>query len=235
MNKTIYTLNIGGYAPEITALTYPLMRYYAHKIGANFEVIDQRRFPGWPVTYEKFQIYERATANGDDWSIYLDSDTLVHPETIDWTQYLPFDTCAHNGRDFAGIRWRPNDWFRRDGRNIGSCNWNTIASRWCRDIWRPAEHDEPHRLVDEIYPTVNERNCGLIDAPHLIDDYWCSCNIARFGLKFTTLMELQKSLGFDPATSGFFYHEYTIGIPEKLLNMKKVMEERWRLPKTSPP
>jgi hypothetical protein len=29
IKKTIYTLNIGDYAPEICALTYPLMRAYA--------------------------------------------------------------------------------------------------------------------------------------------------------------------------------------------------------------
>ena len=84
-------------------------------------------------TYEKFQIFDRAERNGDDWSIYLDADTLVHPDTPDWTQHIPFDTVAHNGSDFAGLRWRSNEYFEMDGRNIGSCNWNTMASSLCRD------------------------------------------------------------------------------------------------------
>jgi hypothetical protein len=29
MKKTIYLLNVGDYAPEITALTYPFIRYCA--------------------------------------------------------------------------------------------------------------------------------------------------------------------------------------------------------------
>ena len=36
MRKTLYVLNVEGYAPQITALTYPLLRYYADRIGAEF-------------------------------------------------------------------------------------------------------------------------------------------------------------------------------------------------------
>ncbi|HWB97853.1 MAG TPA: hypothetical protein VG672_14160 [Bryobacteraceae bacterium] len=45
IKKTVYTLNIGDYAPEICALTYPLMEAYARKIGADFHVIRERKFP----------------------------------------------------------------------------------------------------------------------------------------------------------------------------------------------
>jgi len=230
--KTLYTLLVDNYAPEITRLTLPLLKHYARKIGARFEVIDERRFPAWPVTYEKFQIFDRAERNGDDWSIYLDADTLVHPDTPDWTQYLPADTVAHNGCDFAGLRWRPNKYFKRDGRNIGSCNWNTTASALCRDLWRPSEETDPAKLVDEIFPVITELNSGLINPQHLIDDYHCSYNIARHGLKFTTLIELQKSLGFDPTKSGFYYHEYTIPVAEKAANMEKVLTDNWKIPKS---
>ncbi len=57
IRKTVFTLNIGNYAPEITALTYPLLHYYAERIGAEFRIIKARMFPGWPVQYEKLQIY----------------------------------------------------------------------------------------------------------------------------------------------------------------------------------
>lgn len=53
VKKTIYTLNIGDYAPEICALTYPLMQAYARKIGAEFHVIRERKFPDWPLDYEQ--------------------------------------------------------------------------------------------------------------------------------------------------------------------------------------
>ena len=60
LRKTIYTVNIGDYAPEICALTYPLMQAYARKIGADFHVIRERKFPAWPVVYEKLQVHELA-------------------------------------------------------------------------------------------------------------------------------------------------------------------------------
>ena len=228
MSKTLYTLVVDNYAPEIVELTFPWLQLHAQKMGARFEVIDERRYPDWPVTYEKFQIYDRAEKNGDDWSVFLDADTLVHPETPDWTAYLPPDTVAHHGRDFAGVRWRTNKYFQRDGRNIGSCNWNTTASSLCRDLWHPLGMVHPSIVVANIFPTVGENNTGLIQPAHLIDDYVCSLNIARYGLKFTTIRELQKSLGFDPTKTGFYFHEYTIPVSEKVERLAETID-RWGL------
>ena len=212
IKKTLFTLNIGNYAPEITAITYPLLKYWANKIGADFHTITERKFPDWPVTYEKLQIYELAQQMGNDWNIYVDSDAVIHPETLDWTLYLPKDTVSHNGRDFANIRWRYNDYMRRDGRHWGSCNWFTIASDWCVDLWRPLDipFDE---AVENIFPTRQERN-AVTERDHLIDDYSLSNNIARFGLKAKTIMDVQKDLGF--ADSSFHYHLYNITEKEKL-------------------
>lgn len=221
--KTLYTLNVNGYAPEITALTYPLLRRYAAKCGAEFYVIGERRFPDWPVTYEKLAIYDLARERGDDWSMYIDSDALVHPETPDWTNFLPRDTVAHNGTDMAAVRWRYDEYFLRDGRNIGSCNWLAIASAWCRDLWRPLDLT-PEQAVANIFPTVDEINT-VITPEHLIDDYALSRNIARFGLKVKTLMELQQ--GLFPGAN-FFYHEYTIGITEKVAKLRQIIAD-WRL------
>jgi len=140
MRKTIYTLNLNGYARAITDLTYPLLRHYAAKIGADFVVIDQRQFPGWPVIYEKLQVASLARQRGDDWAFYLDSDTLVHPETVDFTDFLSRDTVAFNGVDMAAVRWTTDDDFRRDGRYVGACTWCVLASRWTvGDLWHPLE------------------------------------------------------------------------------------------------
>jgi hypothetical protein len=111
----------------------------------------------------------------------------------------------------ANVRWRYDDYFLRDGRNIGSCNWNTTASAWCVDLWRPIDDLTPEQALDNIYPTMDELNCGaIIRRDHLIDDYALSRNIARFGLKIQTLLALEQSLGFKEA--GFFWHAYTIPI-----------------------
>src|SRR5271167_1374086 len=137
MRKSLWTLNVENYAPEITALTYPLLKRYARKIGADFRVITTRKFPEWPVTYEKMQVYEGGKEN--DWNIYIDSDAIVHPDMFDPTDHMGGDTVAHNGRDFAGNRWVYDRFFRRDGRHIGSCNWFTVGSDMCIDLWRPLD------------------------------------------------------------------------------------------------
>jgi hypothetical protein len=220
MKKTIYLLNIGNYAPDITAITYPRIEFYARKIGAQIEMIDSRCFPEWDLDYEKLQIHQRAQANSSDWNIYIDSDALVHPELPDVTELIPRDTVAHNGSDFAGIRFRYDAYFQRDGRHIGSCNWLALASAWCIDLWHPLDDLTPDEATAAITPTVDEDN-SHVTAAHLVSDYALSRNIARYGLKFTTLTALWSSLGLTP---NFFWHVYTLPVEEKLIEMKKIVK-----------
>ena len=218
--KTLYLLNIDDYTPEITALTYPHIEFYANKIGADIYVIDECKFSDWHTGYEKLQIYELSKQRNDDWSIYFDSDALIHPELPDLTALIPRDTVAHNGSDFASIRWKYDEYFLRDGRNIGSCNWLAVASSWCRDLWRPLDDLTFEQAVQNITVTVEERNT-VITPEHLVDDYALSRNIARFGLKFTTLIELWAKVGLNSAN--FFHHQYTLSLDEKIANIKEVI------------
>ena len=227
MKKTLFVLNVDNYAPEITKLTYPLLRYYADKIGANFYEITERKFTDWPVTYEKLQIYELGKKMGNDWNIYIDSDALIHPETLDWTVYMNKDTIAHNGNDMANIRWKYDEYFLRDGRHFGSCNWFAIASDWCLDLWKPLDISL-QKALSSIYPTVDELNT-VITPEHLIDDYALSRNIARYGLKTTTLKAIQDKVGLPDAY--FHWHIYTEPVKEKVARMKKVIED-WKIPES---
>ena len=227
VKKTVYTLNVGDYAPEICALTYPLLQAYASKIGAEFRVIRERRFPGWPLDYEKLQIHELAREDGNDWSIYIDSDALVNPEMFDVTEHLHKNTVCHNGKDMAGIRWKYDQYFRRDGRHIGSCNWLAIASDWCLDLWRPLDDLTPEEAIANIYITVGERNSGYCETAHLISDYTLSRNIARFGLKVQTVIDVCAHLGWrgpggQPA-SPFLFHKYAISREQKVREMLTIL------------
>ena len=226
MRKAIWVLNVDNYAPEITALTYPYIKAYAHKIGAEFCEITERKYKQWPVVCEKMQIHDLARVHGAEWNIYFDSDTLVHPETPDFTVYIPKDTVAQNGSDFSNIRHRYDEYFLRDGRNIGTCGWLTIASEWCLDLWHPCEDLTPEEVIDRCYLTVDEHNCGVMDKAHLSDDYIMSRNVARYGLKYVKLMDVQKKLFPDGAQ--FFWHAYTIPNDEKVQQLKEMLD-RWRL------
>lgn len=224
--KTVYTLNIGNYEPAICELTYPLMKHWAGKIGADFHVISERKFPEFPVVYEKLQIRELAAQHGNEWSIYIDSDALVNPEFFDPTNFVHKDTVVHNGRDMANIRWRYDQYFRRDGRNIGSCNWFTMASDWCLDLWTPLEIPLSEAL-QRISITTNEHNSGQCKTEHLIDDFTLSRNIARFGLKFDTITEICGRLGWKMpdgrGASPFLFHLYALPTEVKIQRLLDVL------------
>lgn len=222
MKKVLYTLNVNDYAKDITDMTYPLLRNYADKIGAEFQIISTRKYPDWPVVYEKLQIFELGKDN--DWNIYIDSDAVVHPDLFDVTEHLTKDQVLHNGRDLAGNRWKYDNYFRRDKRHIGSCNWFTVASNWCIDLWHPLDISL-EEAVSNIYPTVSEVNSNNITPDHLIDDYTLSRNIAKYGLHFTTLTDILNTV--DPK-GNYLWHQYTISVPEKVQAIKDVLVN-WKL------
>jgi hypothetical protein len=220
--KTIFTLNI-NYPNDITELTYPLLQAFATKCNADFYQITERKFPEWPVTFEKLQIFELAQRMGNEWSIYLDGDALVHPDTFDPTEHLSKDTVLHNGRDMAGNRFQYDRFFRRDGRHIGSGNWFTVASDWCVDLWEPPRDLTPAQAVAQIQPQTFEQVRG-ITPDHLVDDYVLSRNIAKYGLKFKTYSDLINDLHLNGAE--YFWHQYTMPTEVKIRELKQVLT-RW--------
>ena len=221
MKKTIYTLCVNDYEPAIRELTFPLIQHYADKIGADFQVIKERKFPEWPIVYEKLQLHE--LAKDRDWTIFLDADTLVSPEMFDVTDHLGKDTICQNGKDMAGVRWRYDEYFRRDGRNYGACNWCTIASDWCRDLWKPLDDLTPEQAFGRIHITIGEHNSGQCHTEHLIDDFTLSRNVARYGLKTDTITDICGRLGWKTPDgkgfSPFLFHMYTISAEEKIKRM----------------
>jgi len=222
LKKTVYTLSVDNYAPELTELTFPLIQMYAEKIGAEFKVIKERKYPDMPPIYEKMQLFELSKEN--DWTIYLDADTLIHPDFPDVTVLLNKDTVAFHGADFAPVRWRYNNDFLRDGRNIGACNWFAVASDWCSDLWHPLTIPFKEAVIN-IFPTVCELT-SVVKREHLIDDYLLSWNIARYGLKHTLIQKKLMDVGFD--TRAYLYHEYTKPIEEKRVFMEKMLQN-WRI------
>jgi hypothetical protein len=215
MRKTLWTLNIGNYAPELCELTYPLLLAYARKIGADFQIINERRFPEMPVVYEKLQIFYLGAAN--DWNVYVDSDAVIFPDMFDVTERLRKDTVAHYHRDHCINRFKSNDYFRRDGRDIGAANWFAAASDWCMDLWHPfGEHYFDgacvEKILEEIRPIVVERQAGIVPG-HLIDDYTLSLNIARYGLKFTTVAEMMRQSNDQGV---YAWHTHRLPLQKKL-------------------
>lgn len=219
----VFTLNIDDYAPNIRSLTYPWIKYFAKKIGAEFIEITERKFTGWPVVYEKLQIHD--LGKGYDWIYFFDADTLIHPECIDFSWHIPNDTVLHNGQDMSHVRFRYDEHFAKDARHIGTCGWFTLAPNKCIDIWTPTDQTL-EEVLDCCWPTVAEKNSGLIDKGHLTDDYVMSRNIARLGIKHETVVELLPKIRLTEAE--FFFHEYLIPVDTKVVKLKETIK-RWGL------
>jgi hypothetical protein len=224
MKKILYTLNVPTeegkqYEPEIVAMTLPLMKNYAKKIGAEFVEIKDRKFPDYPIPYEKFQIYDLAKKSGADWNIFADCDALCHKDYWDPTVLLPMDTTASYGTDFTPMRFKPDAYFLRDGRYIGKGNWLGIFSKNCLDYYHPLDDITKEEAVANITPTAQEQANGCT-ATHLLDDYTVSRNISRYGLKHVLLPELEAAR---KAGAGYLYHMYAMTSAKKLLLLRKTL------------
>jgi glycosyltransferase involved in cell wall biosynthesis len=220
MKKAIFLLNINNYAPGITELTYPLIERYAKKIGAEIKMITERKFPGFPVQYEKFQIYELAQEMGNDWNIYFDSDLLIHPDMFDITNFVGKDMVLFNEIDMSGNRYTYNKYFMRDGRNIGTTSWFNMCSDWTLDLWHPFEGSYEEEIKG-IFPIVKEEKAG-IDAAHLFDDFVVSQNVARYGLNVRLFQDILRELR--RPEEEYLCHRYTMSEPEKVEWMHMVLK-----------
>ncbi len=219
--KAVWVLNIGDYAPEITEVTYPYIKAYAEKIGADFNQITERHWPEAPTTYEKLQLHWLGEKY--DWNIYIDSDALVHPDMFDVTRHIYPDTVLQYGSDLAGTRWRDDKYFRRDTRQISSCNWFTVASKDCLDLWHPLEDLSIEQALGNLRPSLKER--PTCSDGHLIDDYVLSRNIARYGLHYRKFLDLLKHLHSEGAQ--LFFHTHLLTRAEKAFVLPRIMAECW--------
>ena len=221
MNKTLYTLNIGAFEPAITALTFPLLRNYARKIGAEFVVITERRFPGWPIPVEKLQIHRLADERCDQWSYFFDADALIHPDFFDPIEHVDKATAMHAALDLSTTRFVPDRYFRRAKSMRSPGNWCAIASDWCRDLWEPPTDITLQECLSRINPTTFEAG-RQITREHLVDDFLVARNAAKYGLHVETLMDLCDRLK-EPRR--YLHHAYAVSGDEKLDQIKRVLKQ----------
>jgi hypothetical protein len=170
---------IDNYFPELVSLTLPTVEKYAKKINAKINIISNRKFPDWPILYEKIQVYQ--DGQDADWNILMDADILIHPDTPNPLNgfILPFQIASKDAYN-ADTQLVLDDYFKRDGRNIGLSTCVIIAHKTCHDIWTPLD-------------MTPEEACSKIKIDRMIVDEYCiSRNLARFGLKLTAPLDPQK-------------------------------------------
>ena len=210
MKKLLVTFDI-NYSKEITDITYPYMKSYADKIDADFKIITERKYPNEPVICEKFQVYD--ISKEYDWTILIDCDAIIHPNCPDVTEVYNKDVVIFNAYDLYPLRFKHNNYTRRDGRNIGASPWFSVFSDWTRHLWKP--YKNPTQYLGEINLIHKEKNFGY-KPEHILTDYLVSRNIAKYGLKVKTVIHNMFSSYPQDGYPLFFIHQYCISQKEKI-------------------
>ena len=212
MKKTIHLLNVDNFFPEMWELTLPRIQAYASRIGADVQIISERKNPDFPPTYEKTQIYE--LGKDSDWNILIDADVIVSPTAPDLTN-LPWsrpDTVLF-GSNFQASQWFAADqYFLRDGRNIGIASSMMVVPFTCHDFWTPLEFGY------DVASTRTRRQ-------HILDEYCFSRNLARYGLKFNGIGNDEHFVHIGTCADGVYGTENDETREQKVERAKRVIEE----------
>ena len=185
MRKLIHVVNINDFFPELFALTYPTIRSYAERNGYMINMITERKFPDYPINYEKMQVYE--DGKDADVNILCDADMLIHPEFPEVTQFLKRDSIAFN--DNYNISWKYHvdriRYFMRDGRDVGIATNFVVSSDWTHDVWEPLSLSQ--KDIEDLAKKENTDTGGADGRGwgHYADEFAISYNMAKYGLKYT--------------------------------------------------
>ena len=185
MRKLIHVVNINDFFPELFALTYPTIRSYAERNGYMINMITERKFPDYPINYEKMQVYE--DGKDAEVNILCDADMLIHPEFPDVTEFLKRDSIAFN--DNYNISWKYHvdriRYFMRDGRDVGIATNFVVSSDWTHDVWEPLSLSQ--KDIEDLAKKENTDTGGADGRGwgHYADEFALSYDMAKYGLKYT--------------------------------------------------
>ncbi|MBM3207921.1 MAG: hypothetical protein FJZ57_04875 [Chlamydiae bacterium] len=170
MIKRIHIVNINNFFPELFELTYPTVEAYAKKFGYEINLITERKFPDWHINYEKMQVWE--DGKGANLNILLDADVLIHPEFNDVMTFVPRNFIAFNDNYNASAKFKLNNYFIRDQRDVGIASNFVVSTDLTHDVWKPLK----------ITPEEGKEITFVREGD--IDEYCLSHNMAKYGLKY---------------------------------------------------
>jgi hypothetical protein len=184
MKKAIFTVLVDNYLPELCKKTLPTIKAYADKIGADYILIKNRKYPDFPPTYEKMQIYE--LGQGYDFCLLIDADFIIDANAPDFTTgILPGYVGVLEAFD-AGNLFLKDEYFIKDGRNIGLVSCLVLTDKETHKLWEP---------LDVPWSEARLRT----KREFIIDEYCLSRNLAKYGFKFT-------GLNYSDEIKKLFYH-----------------------------
>ena len=178
MSYCIHVLNIGDYFPELYKLTIKTIEAFAERIGADLNIITERKYENWPVLTEKLQIYE--AGKGYDWNLLLDADILVHPDAYDPFNNLHPAFVGCKDSYHANTQLFIDKYFYRDGRNVGLSSCVVATSQLTHDLWKFPKDLTKEEILSNI---LQERK--------IVDEYVISRNLAKYGLHYRELYPIR--------------------------------------------
>ena len=206
MKKILHLVNIGDFFPELFSLTFPTVQAYAERCGYEINLITERKFPEFHINYEKMQVWE--DGKDADVNLLVDADVLIHPHFPDVKDNVPPHHIAFNDNYNASSKFNLNDYFLRDGRDVGIASNFVVSYRSTHDLWRPLEitPDEGRRIT-----FVREGD---------IDEYCISQNMSKYGLRYT-------GITWEPWQREFLIHTGT-GDKPLALRMAHEALNKWK-------
>lgn len=222
-------MSLNDWEPEITSRTFPLMKHYAKKIGADFWHINQRKYPNAPIGYERFQIHD--VADQYDWVIQLDADLVLHPDMPDVTALVDKDTILISTPDSSLKRFLADKYFYRDGRFISVPGFFTVTSDWCKDFWKLPDDLTPDEAIAKVTPTQHEWGRWenkVFNGSHLVVDYIWSRNVARYGLKYKTFQDVFIPPLLNPIED-YVMHNSHLPPGHKRKHVIDVVDKYWKI------
>jgi hypothetical protein len=175
MSTAIWVVAVNNYLPELCAVTFPNLREFADRLGAEFHVITERKFPSFPPTYEKLQIHKLGEKY--DWNILIDADIIIHPDLPDprvrtgaqfLGTYYGYDLkVAMNRLDPYMIQYATT----HGNRLHGIVTNFLVSSCLVHDIWEP---------LDVEFEECKDWCCR----PHILDEYAVSRNLGKHGIEY---------------------------------------------------
>jgi hypothetical protein len=180
VKKCVHTVAIGNWRPDICEITLPNLKAYADRIGADFNVIREAKFPTFPPNYERFQILE--LGRGYDWNFNIDADTIMHPEAEDPTERI-------HPREFSSLwgisakhYFAPHWLFEKDGRDQGISDNFTVSSSLIHEM-----------MFERLNMTYDEMVKYCIRDPRQVSEFNFSMNLAKYGIPLNgSLMDHSK-------------------------------------------
>lgn len=166
----MHVVCIDNWYPELTHYTLPLIKFWAKRIGADFNLITKPKFPSFPPNYERLQIYE--AGKNYFWNINIDIDYMIHPEMEDPTEGAnPYVVMTEGRMETAGY-FKPNVYFLRDARGQSVGDSFVVSSVFTHDIWTP------------LNCSYEEASKECLKESRQVSEFCLSLNVARFGLRY---------------------------------------------------